>query len=71
MNRKVMTLQQVREMVEDGVYDPELDGVGICGLIEVENMGWCKDGCTRWYTFEDYDGEPCIYFKHGDKPKYN
>ena len=58
MKRKKVTLQEVRNAV--GESDINL---GICALVDVENMGWCKDGTTRWYTF-DIDGEPCIYFKY-------
>lgn len=36
--------------------------VGVCGLVDVENMGFCKDGVTRWYMFH-LDDEPVIYFK--------
>ena len=38
---------------------------------EIENMGWCKDGCTRWYHFTAEDGTPCYTLKRGDRPKYN
>lgn len=39
--------------------------------IEPENMGWCKDGCTRWYHFIAEDGTPCYTLKRGSRPKYN
>lgn len=72
MKRKVMTLEQIIDMVTDGCgAEPHEAGLGINYWVEVENMGWCRDGCTRWYTFTDYDDVPCIYFRHGDRPKYN
>ena len=37
---------------------------GICALVDVENMGFCKDGVTRFYMFNDENGDPAIYFKH-------
>lgn len=39
--------------------------------VEIENMGWCKDDCTRWYHFRAEDGTPCYTLKRGDRPKYN
>lgn len=36
---------------------------GICACYEVENMGFCKDGVTRWYHFE-IDGNPFYTLKH-------
>lgn len=24
---------------------------------------FCRDGITRWYTFEDFEERPCIYFR--------
>lgn len=58
MSRRKVTLQEVREYT--GEFDKSL---GIMAIIDVDNMGFCKDGVTRWYTF-DMDGESCIYFKH-------
>ena len=37
---------------------------GICTLVDVENMGFCKDGVTRFYMFNDENGNPAIYFKY-------
>lgn len=60
--RRIVELWEVRRYAaECGVED--VDSLGIMALVDVENMGWCKDGVSRWYTF-DLDGEPCIYFKH-------
>jgi hypothetical protein len=61
MRRKVVTLDYVKERC--CLPPEEAEGRGIMALVDVENMGWCKDDVTRWYTFE-LDGEPCIYFKH-------
>lgn len=36
---------------------------GICACYEIENMGFCKDGTTRWYHFESVDGEPAYTLK--------
>lgn len=58
MSRRKVTLDEVREST--GEYDKTL---GICALVDVENMGFCKDGCTRWYYF-DLDGEPVVYYKY-------
>lgn len=59
--RKVMTIDQIRAES----YLEDKDQLGICALVEVENMGFCKDDVTRWYTFTNAEGEECIYFKHG------
>ena len=32
--------------------------------VEYENMGFCKDGVTRWYWFDAEDGTPCYTLKH-------
>nr|DAP46295.1 MAG TPA: hypothetical protein [Caudoviricetes sp.] len=58
MNRKKVTLDQVRKAVDN--FDMSL---GIMALVDVENMGFCKDGVTRWYIFT-LDSVPCIYFKY-------
>lgn len=66
MKRRVMTLQEIWDELSD--YDKKYWGsptyVGICGLVAVEDEGYCKDGVTRWYTFTDNNGNPAIYFKH-------
>lgn len=61
MKRKVMTLAQIRAES----YLPDADELGICALVDVENMGFCKDGVTRWYHFTNKSGEDCVYFKQG------
>lgn len=60
---KKMTLDQIREIstyfaITNDMY------AGVCTLVDVENMGFCKDGVTRWYTFYDDEGNKCIYFKY-------
>lgn len=63
MNRKVMNIDEIR--AESTYYlITEDKNAGIMALVDVENMGWCKDNKTRWYTFTNEDGEPAIYFKH-------
>lgn len=63
MKRRVMTIDQIRQ--ESDYFRMTGDmSVGIMALVDVENMGWCKDGVTRWYMFTDEDGNPAIYFKH-------
>lgn len=32
--------------------------------VAIENMGFCKDGVTRWCFFESKDGTPCVTFKY-------
>lgn len=63
MKRRVVSLQEVRKAVAE--FDPELANdmaAGICALVSVSNMGFCKDGKTRWYHFNLGD-EPCVFFK--------
>lgn len=62
MKRRVMSLSEVRE--ESTYFHMTNDlSAGICALVDVENMGYCRDGVTRWYTFYDECGRPAIYFK--------
>lgn len=66
MKRKIMTLAQIRDDVRE--YQPwieDVDELGICALVDVEDMGFCKDDITRWYHFTNANGEPCVYYKHG------
>lgn len=62
MKRKyrVMTIDEIREI---SIYGDD-ESLGICALVDVLDMGWCKDGKTRWYTFFDENGKIAIYFKH-------
>lgn len=38
------------------------EGAGICAVVAVTDMGYCRDGVTRWYHF-DMDGVPCYTLK--------
>lgn len=58
MKRRVVTLDEVRQVTGNFNKDE-----GIMVMVDVENMGWCKDGVTRWYHFE-LEGEPVVYFKY-------
>jgi hypothetical protein len=74
-----MTIEQIQTMVakadgydtrEEWMEDVEKYGLGyfniwsVIGLLgEAFEMGFCRDGVTRWYAFEDFKGRPCIYFK--------
>lgn len=60
---KKMTLDQVREISTYFAITNDMSA-GICALVEVEDMGFCEDGVTRWYTFRDDDGDECVYFKY-------
>ena len=63
MKRVKMTIDQIRE--ESTYYLTTGDReAGIMALVDVENMGWCKDGVTRWYHFTNGAGQPAVYFKH-------
>lgn len=63
MKRVVMTLDQIR--AESTYYQETHDNsAGVCALVDVENMGFCKDGTTRWYHFTNDDGNPAVYYKH-------
>ncbi len=63
VSRKVVTLPEVRNYVAQFdapfAYNPNN---GIAALVSISNMGYCKDGVTKWYTF-NLDNVPCIFFK--------
>ena len=63
MKRTVMTIDQIRE---ESVYFQMTEDytAGVNALVDVENMGFCKDGVTRWYHFTNANGEPAVYYKH-------
>lgn len=63
MARRVMSIEEIREESTYFLLTGD-KSAGVMALVDVENMGWCKDGVTRWYTFTDENGEPAIYFKH-------
>ena len=63
MTRRKMTLDEIREE-STYFYETRDMTAGVCALVEVENMGFCKDGVTRWYHFNDENGNPAVYYKH-------
>lgn len=66
MKRVKMTIDQIREEVR-GYFESmgqDVNTVGIMALVDVENMGWCRDGVTRWYHFTNEDGNPAVYYKY-------
>ena len=53
-----LALKQAKEM------NPFLsENDGICACYDIENMGFCKDGKTRWYHFTDTQGRPAYTLK--------
>lgn len=60
---KKMTLNQIREQSTYFQITHDMSA-GITALVDVENMGFCKDGVTRWYRFKDENGQDAIYFKY-------
>ena len=64
LKRVRMTIDQIRKESLLSLIDPETaKTAGICALVDVENMGWCKDGKTRWYHFTNEAGQPAVYYK--------
>ena len=63
MKRRKMTIDEIRE---ESWYFAETQDMeaGICALVDVEDMGYCKDGVTRWYYFNDADGNTAVYYKY-------
>lgn len=57
-----MTLDEIRRESTYFAVTKDYDA-SITALVDVENMGFCKDNITRWYTFHDEKGRPAIYFK--------
>lgn len=64
MKRVRMTLDEIREESLMYLLSGKDDTLGIMALVDVENMGFCKDGVTRWYHFTNEDGKPAVYYKH-------
>lgn len=63
MKRRVMSINEIRK--ESIYFQMTQDlSAGICALVDVENMGFCKDGVTRWYHFTDEEGNPAVYYKY-------
>ena len=63
MKRVRMTLDQIREESTYFALTNDMTA-GITALVDVENMGFCKDGVTRWYHFTNEDGNPAVYYKY-------
>lgn len=63
MKRVRMTIDEIRA---ESIYYQEThdNSAGICALVDVENIGFCKDGVTRWYHFTNDDGQPAVYYKY-------
>ena len=62
MKRIRMTIDEIRE--QSSYFQMTQDyTAGILALVDVENMGFCKDGETRWYHFTNQDGKPAVYYK--------
>lgn len=65
MARVKMTIDQIRKESDLFYIDPDAAmTAGIMALVDVEDMGWCKDGKTRWYHFTNENGQPAVYYKH-------
>ena len=63
MTRRRMTIDEVR--AESAYFFETHDmTAGICALVDVENMGFCREGVTRWYHFTDENGNPAVYYKY-------
>lgn len=58
-----MTIDQIREESTYFALTHDMYA-GICALVDGENMGFCKDGVTRYYHFTNADGQPAGYFKY-------
>ena len=63
MKRRIMSINEIRK--ESIYFQMTQDlSAGICALVDVENMGFCKDNVTRWYHFTDEEGNPAVYYKY-------
>ena len=63
MARVRMTLDEIRkEAYENGIDDA--DKLGIAALVDLEDMGFCKDGVTRYYLFVNNAGQDAIYYQY-------
>ena len=63
MKRRVMSINEIRQ--ESIYFQMTQDlSAGICALVDVENMGFCKDNVTRWYHFTDEEGNAAVYYKY-------
>lgn len=64
MKRVKMTIEEIREESTAYYVNGCDNTMGIMALVNVENMGICKDGVTRWYHFTNADGNPAVYYKY-------
>ena len=39
------------------------ENLGLCAMYDIENMGFCRDGVTRWYHLTDLNGEAVYTLK--------
>ena len=63
MKRRVMSINEIRK--ESIYFQMTQDlSAGICALVDVENMGFGRDGGTRWYHFTDEEGYTAVYYKY-------
>lgn len=63
MKRRRMTIDEIR--AESPYFQMTGDySAGIMALVDVEDMGFCADGVTRWYHFTDENGNPAVYYKY-------
>lgn len=63
VNRRKMTIDEIRKESTYFLLTEDYSA-GINALVDVENMGFCKDGVTRWYHFYDENGNPAVYYKY-------
>ena len=62
MKRLFIPLHQALKDARD--YNTMLtESDGICACYEIENMGFCRDGVTRWYHFTSVDGKSAYTIK--------
>lgn len=78
MKRIVMTIEQIQTAVakadgyesrEEWLEDAEEIGYWnpysvICLIGECVDMGFCRDGVTRYYLFDLPDGRPAVWYRH-------
>ena len=66
VKRVKMNIWEVRDQMRDyfASMGENVDTMGIMSLVDVEDMGWCKDGVTRWYHFTNAEGKPAVYYKY-------
>lgn len=61
MKRQYLPLYKaLKEAIEAYGYPEDY---GLCACYEIENMGFCKDGVTRWYHFTSVNEVPSYTLK--------